>query len=181
MEQKTLNKRDTFFMKEALRLAKLAYQMGEIPIGAVVVKGSEIVGSGYNRTHQDKDALAHAEVIAIRNATDSLGLWRLDGCSIYVTIEPCPMCTGAILESRLSRLVYGAGNPKTGTCGSLYHLLEDKRFPFSLPTTDRGVLRKECLDLVQSYFYEKRREKGYSRHGEMAERSKAVDSKSTRR
>lgn len=158
MEQKAPNKPDAFFMKEALRLAKLAYQMGEIPIGAVVVMGSEIVGRGYNRTHQDKDALAHAEIVAIKNATHSLGLWRLDGCSIYVTIEPCPMCAGAILESRLSRLVYGAGNPKTGVCGSLYNLLEDKRFPFSLQATERGVLRRESLDLIQRYFYEKRRD-----------------------
>ena len=105
------------YMTQALELARQAGALGEIPVGAVVVKDGAVIGRGFNRRETDHDATAHAEVLAIREACRTLGGWRLDGCALFVTLEPCPMCTGAILQSRLSRVVYGAADPKAGCCG----------------------------------------------------------------
>jgi tRNA(adenine34) deaminase len=119
---------DSDFMREALAEAQKAYQLDEVPIGAVVVKNGEVIGRGHNLRESKKDPTLHAEIIAIRQAAAVLGGWRLTDCDLYVTIEPCPMCAGAILQARIRRLIFGARDPKAGCAGSLYNLLEDTRF-----------------------------------------------------
>ncbi|MBR1779893.1 MAG: nucleoside deaminase [Oscillospiraceae bacterium] len=140
------------YMAEALALARQAAALGEIPVGAVVVRDRDgaIVGRGCNRRETDRDATAHAEVLAIREACQTLGDWRLSGCTLYVTLEPCPMCTGAILQSRLGRVVFGAFDPKAGCCGSLLSLTDE---PFDThPALYGGVKEAECKDLLQTFF-----------------------------
>ncbi|MDB4866090.1 MAG: tadA, partial [Cohnella sp.] len=124
---------DEIWMAEAIRQARLAESLGEVPIGAVIVRGGEIVGSGYNLRETRNDPTAHAEMIAIREASERLGAWRLLGCTLYVTLEPCPMCAGAILQSRVERVVYGASDPKAGCVGTLMDLLQDDRFNHRSP------------------------------------------------
>lgn len=141
---------DEIFMNEAIALAKEAAQDGEVPVGAVVVLDGKIVGRGRNRREKDKNALAHAEIEAINEACRTLGGWRLWQCDLYVTLEPCPMCTGAIINSRIKRLVYGASDAKAGSCGSVVDL-------FSLPYNHRpevvaGLEREECAALLSDFF-----------------------------
>ena len=141
---------DEFFMNEAIALAKEAAQDGEVPVGAVVVFDGKIVGRGRNRREKDKNALAHAEIEAINEACRTLGGWRLWQCDLYVTLEPCPMCTGAIINSRIKRLVYGASDAKAGSCGSVVDL-------FSLPYNHKtevvaGLKREECAALLSDFF-----------------------------
>lgn len=142
-------------MTAALDLARQAAELGEIPVGAVIAdENGNIVGRGYNRRETDRDATAHAEVLAIRDACRNLNRWRLTGCTLYVTLEPCPMCTGAILQSRLDRVVYGAPDEKAGCCGGLLHLTE---YPFDThPAIYAGVLEEECRALLRAFFQKRR-------------------------
>ncbi len=143
-------------MREALSLAKKAFELGEVPVGAVAVWEGEIVGRGMNLRETDKNALRHAEIMAIEEACKKLGGWRLWKCDLYVTLEPCPMCTGAIINSRIKRVVYGASDPKAGSCGSLVNLFD---LPYNhKPEVTKGVLEDECSALL-SEFFAKLREK----------------------
>ncbi|HOB20976.1 MAG TPA: tRNA adenosine(34) deaminase TadA [Candidatus Atribacteria bacterium] len=146
---------DTRFMEEALREARKAYELDEVPIGAVIVKDGAVIGRGHNLRETGKDPTLHAEMVAIREAASALGGWRLSGCDLYVTIEPCPMCAGAILQSRIRRVVFGARDPKAGCAGSLYDLLTDERFNHRAEVTE-GVLAEECSRIMKDYFKQKR-------------------------
>ncbi|NLL62883.1 MAG: nucleoside deaminase [Ruminococcaceae bacterium] len=139
-----------FFMREALKLAEIAAGEGEIPVGAVVVKGDEIVGRGYNRRESAKNALAHAEISAIDDACKNLGGWRLWQCDMYVTLEPCPMCAGAIINSRIQNVYYGAKDEKNGSAGSLINLF-DLDFTHK-PNVESGILEKECSKILIDFF-----------------------------
>jgi tRNA(adenine34) deaminase len=138
-------------MKQAIAQAELARAKGEVPIGAVIVREGAVIGAGHNLRESLKDPTAHAEMIAIREASDQLGAWRLLGCSLYVTLEPCPMCAGAILQSRMERVVYGTPDPKAGCAGTLMDLLQDSRFNHRLPWRS-GVLQEECAALLTEFF-----------------------------
>ena len=141
---------DEDYMKEAIALAKIAAELGEVPVGAVAVWEGKIVGKGYNRRETDKNALRHAEISAIDEACKTLGGWRLWKCDLYVTLEPCPMCTGAIINSRIKRLVFGADDPKAGSCGSVINLFE---LPYNhKPEVTKGVLKDECSKLLSDFF-----------------------------
>ena len=142
---------DTDFMREALREARLAAAAGEMPVGCVIARGGEIIARAHNRCEAEGDATAHAELLAIREASRMLGDWRLSGCALYVTLEPCPMCAGAIVQARVGRLVYGAPNPAQGSAGSLYRIPEDPAFPHFCPC-DGGVLAAECQALPDEFF-----------------------------
>lgn len=137
-------------MEKAMELAKLAADEGEVPVGAVITLNGEIVGTGRNRREKDKNALAHAELEAINEACRKLGGWRLWQCEMYVTLEPCPMCTGAIINSRIKRLVYGASDYKAGSCGSVVNLFE---LPYNhKPEVVSGVKKEECAALLTNFF-----------------------------
>ncbi|AZR74346.1 tRNA-specific adenosine deaminase [Anoxybacter fermentans] len=146
-----IREEDYRFMQEAIEEAKKAYAIEEVPIGAVVVKDGEVIGRGYNLRERDHDPTAHAEIIAIRDAACWLGGWRLTGCTLYVTIEPCPMCAGAILNARIDRVVYGAKDPKAGCAGSLMNILTDGRFNHQAEVIS-GLLAEECAELMRSFF-----------------------------
>ncbi len=150
---------DEFYMQKALELAKKAYEIGEAPIGAVVVKKStgEIVGEGYNRRETDKSPIAHAEILAISDASARLGGWRLIDCELFVTLEPCPMCAGAIINSRIERVIFGAFDQKAGSCESVVNL-------FSLPYNHKpgvtaNVLKEQCSEILSSFFKQLRESK----------------------
>ena len=146
---------DTDFMREALRLAKEAADKGEVPVGAVVVRGDTIVGRGKNRRETDKTAISHAETDAIDNACRTLGGWRLWDCTLYVTLEPCPMCAGAILNARVRRVVFGAYDPKAGSLCSVQKMFD---LPYNhKPEIVGGVLEEECRALLKSFFADMRR------------------------
>ncbi len=138
------------FMQRALELADIAASIGEAPIGCVIVKDGKIVGEGYNRREIDRDSLAHAEILAIRDACKNLGGWRLFGCDLYVTLEPCPMCAGAIINSRIDRVIFGASDPKAGSTGSVINLFE---LPYNhKPEIVSGVLKEEAAEKLSSFF-----------------------------
>lgn len=138
------------FMQEALALAREAAAEGEVPVGAVVVQGDRIVGRGRNRREVGKNALAHAEIEAINEACKTLGGWRLFGCDLYVTLEPCPMCAGAIINARLDRVIYGARDPKAGSCGSVVDLFS---YPYNHhPECVFGVMEEKCAALLTAFF-----------------------------
>lgn len=147
---------DEEMMLKALELAKKAYSIGEIPVGAIVVDGDgNIIGKGYNRRESDNSPTAHAEMLAIEKAAETLGHWRLSDCTLYVTLEPCPMCAGAIINSRLKRVVYGAFDDKGGACASVVNLFE---LPFNhKPLVRSRVLEKECGELLTKFFYNLRK------------------------
>ena len=148
---------DEKFMRLALEQAHLAYQIGEVPVGAVVVKDGEIVGKGYNRRETDKNAVAHAELLAIDDACKRLGGWRLWECELYVTLEPCPMCAGAIINSRIKRLIYGASDKKAGSVESVVRMFD---LPYNhKPPYTAGVLEEECSQILKSFFKEMRSRK----------------------
>jgi len=147
---------DVRFMRAALEEAARAAQLGEVPVGAVVVVDGRIVGTGYNRREIDRDPLAHAELLALREAARRLGSWRLAGATMYVTLEPCAMCAGALVNSRVDRLVYGAADPKAGFCGSLGDLVRDPRLNHRM-TVEAGVLAEECGELLRGFFSALRR------------------------
>ena len=146
------------YMKEALRQAKKAYALGEVPIGCVIVHEGKIIGRGYNRRNTDKNTLAHAEITAINKASKKLGDWRLEGCTLYVTLEPCQMCAGAIVQARISRVVIGSMNPKAGCAGSVLNLLQQDGLNHQVEIT-KGVLAEECSGLMTSFFRELRKKK----------------------
>ncbi|HEV3458488.1 MAG TPA: tRNA adenosine(34) deaminase TadA [Thermoanaerobaculia bacterium] len=142
---------DQYWMKQALAEARRAADLGEVPIGAVVVRDGEVVGRGHNRREVDGDPLAHAELLALREAALRVGGWRLSGCTMVVTLEPCPMCAGALVASRIDRLVYGAADPKAGYCGSLGNLVQDARLNHRLEVSS-GVLAEESAVLLRGFF-----------------------------
>ncbi|MBQ6594659.1 MAG: nucleoside deaminase [Clostridia bacterium] len=139
------------FMAEALEEARRAMSEGEIPVGCVIVRGGRIVARAHNRREQDRDPTAHAEILAIREAARALGRWRLEDCELYVTLEPCPMCAGAVSQARLKRLVYGAPDPRQGCAGSIYRITEDPAFPHFCPA-DPGPLGEACGELLRMFF-----------------------------
>ena len=145
------------FMREALKLAYRAAEAGEVPVGAVVVRNGEIVGRGYNKRESSKNALAHAELIAINDACVRLGGWRLWECDLYVTLEPCPMCTGAIINSRIRRVFYGASDSKAGSLGSLVNLA-DLEYNHR-PEVNSGILENECAEILSEFFKNLRKKK----------------------
>jgi len=149
---------DIFFMKEAYKEALYAYKLKEVPIGCIIWCDAEnkIIGRGYNRRTTEKNVLYHAEIIAIDQACQHLGDWRLEGCRLYVTVEPCPMCAGAILQARVPVVVYGASNQKAGCVGSIYNLLDDSRFNHRAEVIS-GVYEKECAELIRNFFKEFRK------------------------
>lgn len=145
---------DRGFMREALKEARLALAQGEVPVGAVLVKDGEILARGHNTREQDKTPLGHAELLAIAQGCAALGDWRLTGCTLYVTLEPCPMCAGALIQARVERIVFGAGDEKAGCCGTVMDLTH---VPFGHnPRVTRGVLAEECAGLLAQFFAEMR-------------------------
>ncbi|MBR5357518.1 MAG: tRNA adenosine(34) deaminase TadA [Lachnospiraceae bacterium] len=146
---------DEKYMKEALKEANKAYKLGEVPIGCVIVYEGNIIGRGYNRRNTDKTTLAHAEISAIKKASKIIGDWRLEGCTLYVTLEPCQMCSGAIIQARIDRVVMGSMNPKAGCAGSLLNILENDSFNHQAQVT-RGVLQEECSEILVKFFKELR-------------------------
>lgn len=151
--------RDGIYMKKALELARIAAEQGEVPVGAVVVKKSsgEIIGRGFNRREYGRSPLTHAEIIAIDEASRRLGGWRLIDCELFVTLEPCPMCAGAMINSRIERVVFGAFDPKAGSCGSVVNLFE---LPYNhKPELVGGVLESECAGILSEFFRELRQRK----------------------
>jgi len=145
------------YMRLAIDQAKVAEENGDVPIGAIIIYESQIIGKAYNQREQLKDPTAHAEIIALTQAAAYLETWRLHGGTIYVTLEPCPMCAGALVLARIDRLVYGCPDPKTGACGSLYNIVQDQRLNHRLEVTP-GVLADECSQLLQDFFARRRRE-----------------------
>jgi tRNA(adenine34) deaminase len=142
---------DLVFMREALKLAQEAAGLGEVPVGAVAVKDGQIVGRGFNRREIDQNPFAHAEFLAMQRAAESLGVWRLTGVTVYVTLEPCAMCAGAMVLARVSRLVFGATDPKAGAVGSLYELATDERLNHRFEVQG-GVLADECSAELKRFF-----------------------------
>ncbi|WP_430789450.1 tRNA adenosine(34) deaminase TadA [Virgibacillus flavescens] len=149
---------DNLFMKEAIRQANLAREINEVPIGAVIVYKEEIIARGYNVREKVQSTLSHAELIAIQEANEKIGSWRLEDCTLYVTLEPCPMCAGAIVQSRIKRVVFGAYDPKAGCAGSLMNLLHDDRFNHQVEL-ESGVMEEECSRLLTEFFRELRLKK----------------------
>ncbi len=149
---------DERFMKEAIKQAKKAYALKEVPIGCVIVYEDKIIARGYNRRNTDKNTLSHAEILAVRKASKKLGDWRLEDCTLYVTLEPCQMCAGAIVQARVSRVVIGSMNPKAGCAGSILNLLEMDAFNHQVDVK-RGVLAEECSNMLTTFFKELRAEK----------------------
>jgi len=151
---------DEQFMREALALAKHAAETGEVPVGAVLVREGAVVGRGYNRPVSGKDPTAHAEVMALRDAAEQIGNYRLGECELYVTLEPCAMCAGAIMHARVKRVVYGASDPKSGACGSVVNLFAENRLNHHA-TVVGGVMAEEAARLLQEFFAARR---GVARH-----------------
>ncbi|MCR8660428.1 tRNA adenosine(34) deaminase TadA [Paenibacillus endoradicis] len=142
---------DERWMQEAIAEAKIAEHLGEVPIGAVIVKDGVIIGRGHNLRETLHDPTAHAEIIAIKRASESLDAWRLLNCTLYVTLEPCPMCAGAIVQSRVARVVYGTSDHKAGCAGTLMNLLQEPRFNHETELTS-GILQAECAELLKTFF-----------------------------
>lgn len=164
------------FMKAALRLAKKAADEGEVPVGCVVVRDGQIVGRGRNRRETKKNALGHAEIEAIHKACRKLGGWRLHQCDLYVTLEPCPMCTGAIINARIQTVYFGAPDPKAGSCGSVVNLFD---LPYNhKPKVVSGLLEQDCIDQLQAFFRalraRKKAEKQYKKQVLESEQSSEV-------
>ena len=146
------------YMKEAIRQAKKAAALGDVPIGCVIEYEGKIIGRGYNRRNADKTVLAHAEILAMRKACKKMGDWRLEGCTMYVTLEPCPMCAGAIVQARIPRVVIGSMNPKAGCAGSVLDMLHEPGFNHQVET-EVGVLGEECSQMLTAFFKELRQKK----------------------
>lgn len=154
--------KDTLYMELAIKEALKAKAIGEVPIGAIIVLNDEIIGSGYNLRETEQRSIAHAEMLAIDMACSELGTWRLEDATLYVTLEPCPMCAGAIVLSRVKRVVYGAADPKGGCAGTLMNLLDEKRFNHQAEVTN-GILEDECGQLLSDFFRELRQKKKASK------------------
>ena len=145
------------FMREALAEAEKAGALGEVPVGAVIVQDGQVIARGHNRTETDRDPTAHAEMIAIRQAAETLGGWRLPRCTMYVTLEPCSMCAGAIVWSRIDRLVIGTMDPKAGACGSVFNIPQEQRLNH-YTEIETGLLAEECAGLLKAFFRERRKQ-----------------------
>ena len=146
------------YMKEAIKQAKKAYKLGEVPIGCVIVYEDKIIGRGYNRRKTDKNTLSHAEIIAIRKASRVMGDWRLEGCQLYVTLEPCQMCAGAIVQARIPEVYMGCMNPKAGCAGSIMNLFNVDAFNHQVES-ENGILEEECSMLLKEFFRNLRNKK----------------------
>ena len=146
---------DEKYMREAIRQAKKAYALGEVPIGCVIVHDGKIIGRGYNRRNTDKSTLSHAEIIAIRKASKVIGDWRLEECTLYVTLEPCQMCAGAIVQARIPRVVMACMNPKAGCAGSVLNILDMPQFNHQVELM-RGIMEEECAQMLRNFFRELR-------------------------
>ena len=155
---------DKHYMTLALMQAKMAERINEVPVGAILVKDGEVIAAAHNTRETMQDPLAHAEITAIRQAAERLGSWRLLHCTLYVTLEPCPMCAGAIVNARIPRVVFGAFDPKAGACGTLYNLAEGKLN--HTPEVLGGVLERECGGILSRYFRAKRSSKAAGRKQE---------------
>ncbi len=151
-------KEEKKYMKEAVRQAKKAEKLGEVPIGCVIVHEGKIIARGYNRRNTQGSTLAHAELLAIAKASRKLADWRLEECALYVTLEPCPMCAGAIVQARIPKVYIGAMNPKAGCAGSILNILEERRFNHQVETA-RGLLEEECGLLLKEFFKNLRKQK----------------------
>ena len=146
---------DEKYMKAAIRQAKKAYAIGEVPIGCVIVCEDKIVGRGYNRRNTDKNTFSHAEITAINKASKKTGDWRLEGCTLYVTLEPCQMCAGACVQARIDRVVIGSMSPKSGCAGSVLNILQMEQFNHQVEITS-GILEEECSKMLSDFFAELR-------------------------
>lgn len=146
---------DEKYMKEAIKQAKKAYALGEVPIGCVIVHEGKIIGRGYNRRNTDKNTLAHAEITAIKKASKVIGDWRLEECTLYVTLEPCQMCAGAIVQARIPKVVMACMNPKAGCAGSILNILDMPEFNHQVEI-EQGVLEEQCSAMLKSFFVELR-------------------------
>jgi tRNA(adenine34) deaminase len=146
---------DERIMRQAIAEAEAALDSEDVPVGAVIVHKGRVIGRGRNQRELLKDPTAHAEMIALTAAADAMTAWRLEGCTLYVTLEPCVMCAGAIVLARVERLVYGADDPKAGACGSVYNIVEEGRLNHRV-TVERGVLGRECGDLLRAFFAQQR-------------------------
>lgn len=147
---------DEQFMQEAIKEAEKAWELNEVPIGAVIVYGGEIIARGFNMRETKQTTMSHAELIAMEQANEKVGSWRLEDCTLYVTLEPCPMCAGAIVQSRIERVVFGATDPKAGAAGTLMNILDDARLNHQAEWTG-GILEEECKQLLKQFFKELRR------------------------
>ena len=156
---------DEKYMKAAIREAKKAYKLDEVPIGCVIVQNEKIIARGYNRRNTDKNTLAHAELSAIKKASKKTGDWRLEDCTMYVTLEPCQMCAGAIVQSRLGKVVIGSMNPKAGCAGSVINLLQMKQFNHQVEM-ETGILEEECSTILSGFFQELREKKKKAKIGQ---------------
>ncbi len=153
----SITKEDENYMRLAIEQAKIAEENGDVPIGAVIVHEGRIIAKAYNQRQQLQDPTAHAEIIALTQAAAALGSWRLNGCTMYVTLEPCPMCAGALVLSRMDGLVYGCDDPKAGACKSLYSIVTDGRLNHRLEVIS-GVMEEQCREQLQDFFARRRRE-----------------------
>ena len=149
---------DEKFMKEAIKQAKKAEAIGDVPIGCVIVHDGKIIARGYNKRNKDKTVLAHAELLAMKKACKKLGDWRLEDCTMYITLEPCQMCAGAIVQARIPKVVIGCMNPKAGCAGSILNLLDMKQFNHQVEVT-RGIMETECSAMMSGFFAELRAKK----------------------
>jgi tRNA(adenine34) deaminase len=152
------NRSDEYFMAQALKEASRAGVLGEVPIGAVVVRAGKIIARAHNRTITDNDPTAHAEILALRKAAKKSGYYRLTECKLFVTIEPCPMCAGAMIWARVKEVIYGAADVKAGACGTLFDITNDNRLNHKCKVRS-GVLEKECREMIQEFFIERRKKK----------------------
>lgn len=170
-EQRT----DEKYMKAALKQARKAIELGEVPIGCVIVYEGKIIGRGYNRRNTDKSVLCHAEITAIKKACKKIGDWRLEDCTLYVTLEPCQMCAGAIVQSRIPRVVMGAMSPKSGCAGTVLNILENPEFNHQVDVTT-GVLEKDCSDILKEFFTELRKRNKAEKEARKAAEAAAQES-----
>ncbi len=157
--------KDEKWMREAIRQAQKARKLGEVPIGCVITYEDRIIARGYNRRNTDQNPLSHAELIAIKKASKKIGDWRLEGCTMYVTLEPCPMCSGAIVQARMDKVVMACRNPKAGCCGSILNLLQQERFNHQVEL-EEGVMEDECSAMLSDFFRDLRRKKRQEKKAE---------------
>jgi tRNA(adenine34) deaminase len=153
-----MSKEDEKYIRAAIEAARIAEENGDVPIGAVIVYKDRIIARAYNQREQLQDPTAHAEIVALTQAAEFVGSWRLEGCTMYVTLEPCCMCAGALVLARMDRLVYGCDDPKAGACKSLYNIVQDERLNHRLEVT-AGVLAQDCSTILQDFFQGRRNEK----------------------
>ena len=149
------NNKDIFFMKQALICAKKAFMFDEVPIGAVIVKDGKIISRGFNKSITSNDTTAHAEIVALRKACKKLGNYRLNGCTVYVTVEPCAMCAGALIWARVEKIIFGAYDSKAGACGSVFNITDEKKLNHKIQVSG-GLLQEECATIMKEFFKNRR-------------------------